>query len=107
MDAKINADLITGLLILIPFALAWYLLFRLIKKRLETFLSYSFLTFCTNIALMAYCGLGVGIFSNIDGQFGDLVMGVSYAVGITTGFLVLPLLIINIVLFAVSFEERK
>jgi hypothetical protein len=106
-DSNTITYLITGLLILLPFGLLWYLLFRLIKKYLKTFLSYSFLTFCTNIALMAYCGLSVAIFANIGGQFGGLAMAVSYAITLTSTILILPTLIITIVLFIVYLVGNK
>lgn len=91
----------TGLLIFIPFGLIWFLIFRLIKKHIQSVLNYSFLILCAIVALMAYCGLCVAMFSFFGGQYGNLLMGVSYSIGITIGFLLLPTFILTIILFIV------
>ncbi len=98
-DTNTVTYIITGLLVCIPFGLLWFLLFRLIKKYLRTILSYCFLFFCTDIALTAYCGLGVAIFSNIGGHYGSLAMGVSYAIAVTCSFIILPTLVLTIIFF--------
>lgn len=99
--------LITGLLLCSPFGIGWYLLFRLIRKDIRTILNFSFLIFCTIIAILAYCGLCMFVFSKIDGRFSDLVMPVTYAIGMTSSFLLLPSLAITTILFILNWINRK
>gem|GEM_PF-2892512 len=98
---------VTGLLLCTPFGFVWYLLFRLIRQDLRTTLSFSFLIFCTLIAIVAYCGLCMVVCSKVGGQFGDLAMGVAYAAGMTTSFLLLPSLVITIIFFILYWTKRK
>ncbi|MCZ8215200.1 MAG: hypothetical protein O9262_03125, partial [Cyclobacteriaceae bacterium] len=84
--SNIISHLITGLLLCAPFGLGWYLLLRLIWKDIRTVLNFSFLILSTIIALMAYCGLCMFAFSKIEGRFGDLIIPVTYAIGITSSF---------------------
>ena len=106
-DPNTISYLITGLLLCAPLGLGWYLLFRIIKKDIRTILNFSFLILCTIIALMAYCGLCMAVFSKIDGRFGDLTMPVMYTIGMTSSFLLLPSLAITIILFALYWIKRK
>lgn len=99
--------LLIGLMLSIPFGLAWYSLFRLIKKNLRTTLSFNFLSLCTIVAIMAYCGLCVALFSKIRGQLGDLLMGVAYAIGMTVSFLLFPSLVITTIFFILHWLKRR
>jgi hypothetical protein len=56
---------------------------------------------------MAYCGLCAAIFSNVDGYYGSLIIGVSYAVGITCSFLLLPTFILTVIFFIVNIINKN
>ena len=99
--------LVTALLFFIPFGIEWYLLFRLIRKDLKTTLSISFLISCTIVAVIAYVGVCMAIFSEVGGQFSQIVMGVGYIAVISSSFLLFPSIFITIIFFILHRIKRE
>jgi hypothetical protein len=94
MDNYDIRALIAFLILLIPFGLIWFRIFRHLKNRLTTTLSKWVMTLISLVCFFVYFYLMFWLGMAIDGIIGDSMASASFC---TIVFLIFPLIIVFIV----------
>jgi len=91
--------LLTFLLLILPFGLIWFVVYRYLKEYIKTILNYSVLILFTLVGLTAYFGLtGFLLSAGLKQPIGSLILSISWAVSIFSNILIAPTIVVVLIL---------
>ena len=90
---------LTFFMLLVPYGLIWFIVFRIIKEDLRTVLSYTFFTLLSFLGFSIYNSLIMGFATTLNERLQSLIIATSYVAILFSNIMIIPALVMTLTYF--------